>query len=177
MSKDQQPRNPDSRPGTSTSSRQETRRRILRAAAGAPVVFTLPSGTALAATSLWCLENSMERASREAFPATVMHEQPNPGDWVRVAVPKLRFQKGGSENIIEGYMIDYTWHQVAGEAVVDPESAPWQSRNPTGEYYYLLVDYSSGNPIPHGSSQGTPIHGTSCWTSLAGLGFPSATIN
>ena len=50
------------------SEQRSRRRRILKAAASAPVVFTLPSGAALAAGSLTCAEKSANLAVSGAVP-------------------------------------------------------------------------------------------------------------
>ena len=71
----------------SKSERTEQRRRILRAAASAPVILTLPSGAALAATSVTCAQKSQELAQTSP-PAGVASA---PDTWMRFEVDVYSF--------------------------------------------------------------------------------------
>ena len=167
---------------TQCSPRQLARRRILKAAAGAPVVLTVNAGSAQANGSLGCVNDSIDRAN-EVFPATVEETAPDRGDWVRVQVMRRRYEHNGfngNGKYTEGYRIPDTdlgkWYRVSGkgddDVQVEPHGVESWAEVVTTDHYYLLADYPSGNPIAGGSSTGTPIAGGSCWASMAVLGFP-----
>jgi len=185
MSDDAQPRNPAhdsttrSEPATKPT-RQELRRRILRAAAGAPVILTLPSGKALAGSS-----SCFGKADPALDPPEPLKtsEPTDPSDWVYTPVKKLRFTPGNSENNYwEGYQLDGRYYRVAcdGNTACDirfENAVPDNyTGGPTGECYWLLAEYPSGTPIPHTTedfNDYTIIKGDSCWNSLDGPGIPS----
>ena len=154
------------------------RRRILKAAASAPVVFTLPTGAALAATSLTCADKSAERASLE-LPAGVTSA---PDSWMRFSLPGFRINQPGGQ--FQGFNLGGTWYAVNADGTVTPVT-PNGTPQSNGLTYYALVDYdaySSGQAasmyVYHGGTGVvSPIAGASCWNSLTGSALSSNVIN
>src|SRR5690606_20563225 len=84
----------------SKSERTEQRRRILRAAASAPVILTLPSGAALAATSVTCAQKSQELAQTSP-PAGVASA---PDTWMRFEVDVFSFDGSVSSTSTSAFL-------------------------------------------------------------------------
>ncbi|WP_341645746.1 hypothetical protein [Thauera sp. SDU_THAU2] len=142
-------------------SRNEARRRLIKSAAAAPVVFTLPSGAALAATSSSCEANSSGLFGRETPRAVEMGTD----KWVRARVQALKFKAvkaagNGSENV-NGFMYGDSYYKVsnggAEEVTLKFGSQPTLYPN---QYYYVLVNYPDRTPILDVSAIGaTPMAG------------------
>ena len=153
------------------------RRRILKAAASAPVVFTLPMGTALAANSISCAVKSADRAANE----TVAGVTTAPDAWMRFSLPGFTINQSGGP--VSGFNFDGRWFRVNGDGsvtVVTPNGTP----RANGVTYYALVDYeaySLGQPASMYVYTGTPIDnpiaGASCWNSLEGTALTGNVIN
>lgn len=168
------------RPVDPADARREARRRILRAAVGAPVVFTLPSGAALAATSSQCEANAQEMAFTQSasMPDQVTG---SPDGWLRYSVQKYLIPQSGA-NVYGFVLIDRynqeAWYKVEGGAAIPVTLMPGSGagNKPSavaGQYYYLLVNYEkfqqSSDPAVFADPQETnysPMSG-SCWTSIS----------
>ena len=149
------------------------RRRILKAAASAPVVFTLPTGAALAATSISCAVKSTNRATSTT--ETVFGVTTEPDDWMRFSLPGVRINQSGGLGQVNGFNLGGTWYAVNADGTVTAVTAVGVPQ-PNGRTYYALVDYdaySSGQAasmyVYHGGTGVvSPIAGASCWNSLTG---------
>lgn len=155
------------------SERREHRRRILKAAAGVPVVLTLPSGAAMAAVSVTCDATSQDLYQVEGaagFPTS-------PDSWMRVQLPKYRIRLQGSTRV-DGFRFisgsTERWFKVDGDEAIEvtgelhPAHAPQEV---AGEYYYGLIDYQNGFGelmLTQNDQNVMPIAGCSCWNSLTG---------
>lgn len=167
----------------STDSEQNIkRRRILKAAASAPVIFTLPSGAALAAGSLTCAAKSLERATGETVDGVTVA----PDAWMRFSVPGLRLRFTGNR-VVDGFRLDGSLYQVVGSDVVLISETPVNEAS-NGQTYFLLVDYeaysdpivSPDDPASYvylGTPTANPIAGASCWNSLNSTDLQSNVIN
>lgn len=155
----------------------EKRRRLIKAAAAAPVVFTLPSGAALAATSSpTCDAKSLTRFNTSSVDAVVSE----PGDgWVRGQFQSWTFRiKNQNSNSI-GFNHLGNWYLVSNgsaslvrtEVQTNGTNAPKERQ---GEYHYVLLNYPDQTNLILSASQldRAPIAGASCWNSL----MPSANI-
>ena len=77
-------------------SRVESRRRLIKSAAAAPIVFTLPTGSALAATSLSCQTKGLDRFEPTSTPAVVASDGSYTSDgWVRARLQSYNFRVDG----------------------------------------------------------------------------------
>lgn len=158
------------------SERTKQRRRILRAAVGTPLVFSLPSGAAIADTSLSCKVKSHSLATSEpALGATS-----SPDKWVRFEVSAYRINQPGGH--VRGFKLNDglqdSWYRVNNDGTVS-NITPNGNAVEQSEKFYLLVDYDSyiankTNPIMYvykgGDGISSPIAGTSCWNSISILG-------
>lgn len=139
----------------------EQRRRILRSAVGATAVFTLPIGADVAAASIACnLKNA------NANPTVVAS---TPDTWVRVKVAGYRIWVNGQKT--RGFVYNdvwYVWNNGIPQRLTfaPPPSGP-EAAKETGNHYFVLVDYPSGN-IVTSSPSSTSFASASCWTSLQG---------
>lgn len=146
-------------------SRNEGRRRLIKSAAAAPVVFTLPSGAALAAVSVTCHDKAKDRA----LPAAVVS---TPGDgWVRARLQAWTFREKNGSSDLSGFMLNGSYYRVLnGKAVPVAHVKMNGSKQPRideGTYYYVLVNYPEGSPVlDSADSSATPMAGASCWNSL-----------
>jgi len=159
--------------------RTQQRRRLLRAAASAPVVFTLPTGAVLAATSLSCADQSAERFLSEGAPGVTT----SPDSWMRFQVQAFEFKLNGDR--VNGFEFNNAYYQP------NPDGTVAQITNWTGQpkqiagNYHLLVDYStySSTSSPHlyvypgQAPVSNPIAGASCWSSLTGVLLTTNIIN
>lgn len=118
----------------SKSERNEQRRRILRAAAGAPVILTLPSGAALAANSVTCDVKSKELAS-SSNPVGVSTVAGSPDDFMRYSVQAFTVSQteGGAPATVTGFL---DANAGTGTALYQP-SGNMVSVNPEDKYFYL----------------------------------------
>lgn len=166
---------------SSQSDRARQRRRIIQAAVGAPVVFTLPSGAALAAASLTCDDKSnLIRNTGIGGTDTALGVEAAPDGWVRYRLQVYEINPSGSGGKTNGITFDanpssssiwYTVNLSTGAATqVTVNGSPSLI---SGLYYYALVDYSaypsstaSAYVYPAHAPVGSPIAGGSCWTSL-----------
>lgn len=160
---------------TSDSDKQKQRRRnILKAATVAPAVFTLPTGAALAQTSLTCVDKSKAFAAQTPpMGATTAADT-----WVRYSVAKYRVKPQNSGKVF-GFSLNSQWYSVTGvnnaimSITLDTNQAPELQ---AGQYYFLLVDHSKYQNLPNspqsfvflGSANQvtSPVAGSSCWNSV-----------
>ncbi|WP_068635506.1 hypothetical protein [Thauera butanivorans] len=149
-------------------SRNEGRRRLIKSAAAAPVVFTLPSGAALAAASSSCEANSLELFNTERPLAVTASSD----KWVRARLQAWKFKavkvgSNGSENV-DGFKYNEVYYKVsdgrAEEVALKPGSKPAVYPR---QYYYVLINYPGRTLILDASATDvTPMAGASCWNSL-----------
>ncbi len=161
------------------SEQKHRRRRILKAAASAPVVFTLPSGAALAAASLTCAEKSAELAGSGAEPVPGVTTAPD--NWMRFSLQGYTINQSGGQ--LQGFTLGGNWYAVNADGTV-VAVVPNGNPNANGTTYYALVDYESyaaGNAqtmyVYLGTPIGSPIAGASCWNSLTGATLTANVIN
>ena len=161
--------------------RTQQRRRLLRAAASAPVVFTLPTGAVLAATSLSCADRSEARFLSEGAPGVTT----SPDSWMRFQVQALSIKPQGDGPHVSGFEFNGAYYQP------NPDGTVAQITNTNGTpkqiegNYLLLVDYStySSTSSPHlyvypgQTPVSNPIAGASCWSSLTGVLLTTNVIN
>lgn len=83
------------------SEKTEQRRRILRAATAAPVVLTLPSGAALANSSLMCDQNSQARFNWEK--GGINNFNTSPDDWMRIKLPEYDIVINSGDAPVKGF--------------------------------------------------------------------------
>ncbi|NLF54574.1 MAG: hypothetical protein GX576_09335 [Thauera phenolivorans] len=154
----------------SKSERTEQRRRILRAAASAPVILTLPSGAALAATSVTCAQKSQELAQNSP-PAGVAAA---PDNWMRFKVDVYSFTGSVSATSTSAFLdasatgsadavasaapaaqkelyftLSSQWYRVLADGTADPVALSAANNKPIGELAkpegerFVLVDYAA----------------------------------
>ena len=164
----------------SNSDKQKQRRRnILKAATGVPVIFTLPTGAALANTSLTCVDKSKTLANQSP-PAGLKTETDT---WVRLSVPiyKIRLNKPDSTTEeVFAFTLNSQWYRVTAPSTVtnvtSTRDSSYTQVQQTGNYY-LLVDqqkYKTSSPTSPqnyvflGSENAvtSPVSGGSCWNSI-----------
>ena len=153
----------------------EKRRRLIKSAAAAPIVLTLPSGSALAASSAMC-----ERKSADAFadnPASAVTAGSD--RWMRAELQMYSFKgkveglNGTAEYIGFKYDgVNYAVINGAAKPIVLSNGNDAETLLP-GQSFYVLVDYKGYQPVGlilDSSSIGAqnPIAGASCWNSLTG---------
>lgn len=153
----------------------EKRRRLIKSAAAAPVVFTLPSGAALAATSATCDAKSLARFD----PGSVQAVVSTAGDgWVRAQFQSWTFRIKGQSSSSIGFNYGSQWYVVSNgsaslvlaEVHTNGANAP---RQRAGEYHYVLLNYPDQDLVLDASQFNiAPVAGASCWNSL----MPSANI-
>jgi hypothetical protein len=154
------------------------RRKLLRSAAAAPAIFTLPCGAALAATSVTCVAKSESmRSSAKGLTAGT-------DNWVRVRIQvQNAWFKAGTESPIQYKAINVAgkWYHAydgvgvikAGVEIAIPLfSPPGKLPAPIpGTYVYGLVDYSKSGATGYGyfpadGPVAQPVAGASCWNSM-----------
>lgn len=161
---------------TSDSDKQKQRRRnILKAATAVPAIFTLPTGAALAQTSLTCVDKS------KAFAAQTppMGVTTAADTWVRFSVAKYKIKLKDSSKVL-GFSLNNQWYSVTGAAntianVSLNRDTTYTPVLQTGGYF-LLVDQSKYQNQPNspqsfvflGSENQvtSPVAGNSCWNSV-----------
>lgn len=158
---------------TSDNTSHEKRRRLIKSAAAAPVVLTLPSGSALAASSAMCDSKSADTFAASPAPAvTTLSDR-----WMRAQLQAYSFKgKVAGQNGATDYDTGFKYGGV-NYVVVDGVAVPLLQTNKEtllpGTYCYVLVDYRGDQPVGlilDSSSIGdqNPIAGASCWNSLTG---------
>lgn len=166
----------------SEEQKKQRRRGILKAVAGAPVLFTLPTGAAVAAVSITCKDKSAALANNNPPPGALASAA-GTDKWVRYRVENLTIQTNGNQGATfsNAFKLGGIWYQVIGNTVSNipgnvPPGQNGTSFNPK-RYYYLLVDHTkylnSTTTSPQsfvylGSTQlvTAPIAGGSCWNSI-----------
>lgn len=151
---------------------KQRRRALVKAAAAAPVVLTLPSGAALAAVSITCADKTNGAAAPKVVVGT--------DTWVRVSTPRLRFKERGKPAVY-GFAYANNYYTVAN-GVATPYSPPTGTNitHYNNQYHGLLVDYNAPGVYgvyPADSSIGNPVAGASCWNSVNPGGPPAGTGN
>lgn len=163
----------------SQSEQQKQRRRsVLKAVAGAPVIFTLSAGTEVAAASLTCKDKSATLFNNTS-PSLA---STSADTWVRFKVQGKKIKiaaSSGSTIVSDAFTLGGNWYRVATNGTVTNVTATFlQDKGPvTGLFYYLLVDHSkylnSTITSPQsfvflGTDQNVtaPVAGSSCWNSI-----------
>ena len=184
MRNEQAPENRDTLPPELTRSessaqaaKRAARRRLVKAAASAPVVFTVASGTSVAAASSGMCDANSQELAKESPPFLVTS---SPDGWMRLQVPKydIRLQTQGSPVWVSGFSYNAAWYEVTLDGVareISPlEMMSGDDNQPVlveKQHYYLLVDYGHNTvhrAYPEATSVEDPIAGHSCWNSLTG---------
>lgn len=167
----------------SQSEQQKQRRRsVLKAVAGAPVIFTLSAGADVAAASITCKDKSATLATTNPPPGA-LPSAAGTDIWVRYRVENVTIRTTGSggETLSNVFNLGGVWYRVDGNTVsrvignVNTGQGP-TSFNPP-KYYYLLVDHTkylnSAITSPQSfvylgadNSVTAPIAGSSCWNSI-----------
>lgn len=155
------------------SSKQVQRRKLLKASAiGAPIVLTLRSGAALAATSLTC---DVKLANEPAPPTIVPEGTVEEVSWVRAMGIKHTFTPtmGPSEMIFEvnGMFYDLNMGQLVSAANPN-QLMEWQDLVNMGggtlenENVSVLVYFDDMHQMSVESSPGSSPLTDSCWVSI-----------
>ncbi len=161
--------------------KKQHRRGILKAVAGAPLMFTLPTGAAVAATSLTCNEKS------NSLP-TPVGATTSPGatdTWIRYKVQRKEIRlltpnsKNGPTTIVRNaFTLGTDWYRVNNHSSAVTKVINLDSTYPAvdvqNRFYYLLVDHDKYSESASPESfvyLGTapvldPVAGTSCWNSV-----------
>ena len=164
---------------TESDKKNQRRRDILKAAAGVPAVFTLPTGAALATTSVTCVV----KGNTLTTPSVVTT---SPDTWIRFSVAAISFVRANGNRVF-GFKISnggsgHNYFKVNGTAIpqVNPHGTPTEQAVPGVTNYFLLVDsqdYSDAatetkyiflgtNNVSGTSNIAQPIAGASCWNSV-----------
>jgi hypothetical protein len=160
----------------------ETRRRLVKSAVAAPMVFTLPMGASLAAESVSCVDKI------DSTDAALLVGSADLADdlWVRVQLPLKRFvlknsgaSCGGTPPNVTGFDYDGKWYTyTVGESAAIPVPSDKRVCNPVAKTtspttVYALVDVSFdpmalSGPIRVSQVDDpiTPVPGASCWNSV-----------
>ena len=167
----------------SQSEQQKQRRRsVLKAVAGAPVIFTLSAGTDVAAASITCKDKSLTLAKNSPPPGASTAATDT---WVRYRVQrkqiKITIPNGSKQIVTNAFTLGNNWYLVDGNGVVNNVTAirltNYNPRNLANQFYFLLVDHTKYLNSTITSPQsfaflGTdnnvtaPIAGGSCWNSI-----------
>jgi hypothetical protein len=132
------------------------RRRLLRAAAAAPLMATLPSGAAYANVSAFQCVVSSRLESEGTPPGPPVMSQTALDTWVRQSVKTRDFrstQNGPSESK-QGWLLGSTWYDKDGNTfVAGPDTGcdpitQWCPISPLRDEYVLIVY----QPVPDGSN-------------------------
>ncbi|HSG23901.1 MAG TPA: hypothetical protein VLA64_13185 [Azonexus sp.] len=175
----------------SEEQKKQRRRGILKAVAGSPVLFTLPTGAAVAAVSITCKEKSATLASNSTPPGALAG---GTDLWVRYRVENVTIQTTGSGGTTfpNAFNLGGIWYQVNGNTVSKVLGNINTGQGATSfspkKYYYLLVDHtkylnstvtSPQSFVYLGADQSVaaPIAGGSCWNSITpGAQVPTSNI-
>jgi hypothetical protein len=168
---------------TELEKNKQKRRSLLKVAAGAPVIFTLPTGAALAAASLTCKDKSKALANQTPPKGVV----PTSDNWMRHMVVGKKIKIQGDNTVRKGFTLNSKWYRVyvgngpnsgTVEDITLTRDTSYSPNNPdNGDSYYLLVDQTKHELLP-GSPEsfvflGTtdpnfaPIAGHTCWNSIS----------
>lgn len=164
----------------------EQRRKLIKAAAGASAVFTLPSGAALANVSATCDQKSLKLYQDAAKPTGFSGAMDG---WMRVKLQKynVRAKLPGETNNTTGPGFNYNnrWFRVinsttGGNKAVEVFS-PANTTIVSNEFFYGLVHYDSNAKLSNlvldqGAETVNPVAGASCWNSLTGASLTSNSI-
>lgn len=165
----------------SQSEQQKQRRRsVLKAVAGAPVIFTLSAGTNVAAASISC------KAKNQTALPTPAGASTSSDTWIRYKVQRqsitITNNNNGAVNTVgNAFTLNNNWYRVNADThIVNPVNLLQKTvSNPSpvaGQFYYLLVDHSEFSPsaapqtfvyLGTENSASDPVAGGSCWNSLA----------
>lgn len=166
----------------SESEQQKQRRRnVLKAVAGAPVIFTLSAGTNVAAESISCKIKNQTTLPTPAGAST------SSDTWIRYKVQRqsitiTNIDNGNVNTASNAFTLDnINWYRVNNATNVVNKVNLLQKTvsNPSpvvGQFYYLLVDHSefSTSAAPQSfvylgteNSAVDPVAGGSCWNSLS----------
>lgn len=128
-----------------------TRRRLLRAAAAAPLMATLPSGAAYANVSAFQCVVSSKTSSDDGAP---LMSRSGRDTWVRQAVTTRRFRttQHGTAEVKDGWLLGGVWYDANGQTFVPNLSGSCSIATdycPVGSpgTAYVLVIY---RPVPDG---------------------------
>ena len=164
----------------------EQRRKLIKAAAGASAVFTLPSGAALANVSATCDQKSLKLYDDATTTPTGFSTTTD--GWMRVKLQQYSVQAklpgASAMSTGPGFTYGGKWFRVVSDSS-GGNKAVLVSQNNTSlisnQYYYGLVHYDStgksGRLVLDQSTESVnPIAGASCWNSLTGASLTSNTI-
>lgn len=166
----------------SESEQQKQRRRsVLKAVAGAPVIFTLSAGADVAAASITCKDKSAALATTNPPPGA-LPSAAGTDIWVRYRVENVTIQTTGNGGALSNvFNLGGVWYRVDGNTVSRVTSNINTGQGATSfnpqRYYYLLVDHTkylnSAITSPQSfvylgadNSVTAPIAGSSCWNSI-----------
>lgn len=164
----------------------EQRRKLIKAAAGASAVFTLPSGAALANVSATCDQKSL-KIYKEATSKPTGFSGASDG-WMRVKLQKYKVKSNlpGQSGLSEGDGFTYggKWFRVLSSSTgvnKAVEVVPNKTTKKNGEFLYGLVHYDNNAKmgklvLDQGAETVNPVAGASCWNSLTGATLNSNTI-
>lgn len=176
----------------SQSEQQKQRRRsVLKAVAGAPVIFTLSAGTDVAAASITCVNKSATlAASTNPFRAASSTDT-----WVRYRVQRKKIKitlNGTGQLVTNAFTLGSDWYLVDGSGVVSNVTAIRRTNytpvDLTNQFYFLLVDHAKYLTSTITSPQSfvildssnigiAPVAGASCWNSVTPPGNQVSTNN
>ena len=145
------------------------RRKLLKGAVGAPVLFTLPVGSALAATSLTCDIKSQQTFASES-PSTFL-TAPSADKWMRARLDVFVVNVQGS-GPVDAVMVGSDFYRLDNATttlILIPQVDIAGTPSLTGSQVDVLVDYNvSGmaTVVVAPNSPVSPIAGVSCWNSL-----------
>lgn len=162
---------------------KKRRRSILKAVAGAPVIFTLSAGADVAAASITCKEKSKTKAGKEPPKGA----SSSADTWIRYRVQRRKIRiknSNGTTSLTDkAFTLDQVpslgskWYQVSYGTIEDVTSKFDNTYNPqvvAGKFYNLLVDHAKYIDHPNspelyvylGEPVAAPIAGNSCWNSI-----------
>lgn len=139
------------------------RRRLLRGAAAAPAVFTLPAS---ASVPMGSFSDCAAGATKRMAPPENMTA--NPDKWVRVQLQVHEVEIQGVRGKRDAVKIAHDWYDANSGGRLALVKSSEVAKPP--RYKYGLVDYSPGSSGRHAyypqHSVQTPVPGHSCWNSL-----------
>ena len=144
------------------------RRRLLKAAAAAPVIATLPAtvGVALANGSA---HGCMVRAAGATADGFIDHITENPDQYMRILAHRRTCKDG------DFFLVAGKWRNVRGEEVRTPSQGP-AKRLASDKETHVLITFKPDNMMTEverievnfdGIPDGTTALTGSCWTSVA----------